>query len=256
MELSLKKFGSKALAVVKKLAPTRLVDALKKESKVSHLLHADVEGTLKRMVEKDPGLAKSLAQAYGFAVFPSVGKAAVALGCAYGLGEVYKHGRLTVYGAVVQLTIGVQVGGQTYSELVLFRDEQTLKRFKEGKVGFAANASVVIVKAGAAATNDYKGGMQVFVSSEGGLMLELAIGGQKLVYRPAGLTRGKSVQLPEVLEEQHADEQEEPHAEEQEPGAAAAEGDGRTPGRLFDGTDESLQGWKLVGSGDTDRSGA
>jgi lipid-binding SYLF domain-containing protein len=247
MELSLRNIRSKALSTVKKLSPARMVDALKKESEVSHLLHAEVAGTLKRMTEKDPGLAKALEQAYGFAVFPSVGKAAIALGCAYGLGEVFKHGKLVGYAGIVQLTIGVQVGGQTFSELVLFQDEQTLKRFKESKVGFAANASAVLVKAGAATTNHYKGGMQIFVDSEGGLMLELAIGGQKLIYRPAGLTRGKAIELPEEPGARPAEPGEPGAAEHHEPGAG---------GRLFDGTDESLEAWKLVGSGDIDRTDA
>lgn len=276
MELSLQKMRSSAVSTLKKLSPARLANALNKESEVSRQLHAEVGATLKRMVEKDPGLAKAIRQAYGFAVFPSVGKAGLALGCSYGLGEVFKKDKLIGYGAIVQITLGVQVGGQTFSELVLFHDEGTLDLFKHSKAGFAANASTVIVKAGAAATNKYKSGMQVFVDSEGGLMLELAIGVQKLIFRPAALTRGKSAEVPEAPEAQPA-EQQEPGAAAA-PEAAAAEGErpegqaaapeaatpeGERPegraaapaqeepqGRLFDGTDESMHNWKLVGSGD------
>jgi lipid-binding SYLF domain-containing protein len=264
MELSLEKVKSSAAAALKKLSPAKLANALNKESEVSHLLHAEVGATLKRMVEKDPGLAKALQQAYGFVVFPSVGKAGLALGCSYGLGEVFKKDKLVGYGAIVQLTLGVQVGGQTFSELVLFQDENTLNTFKQSKVGFAANASTVIVKAGAAATNSYKGGMQVFVDAEGGLMLELAIGIQKLIFRPAALTRGKSAELPETPEAQ-PEEQHQPGAAaapettsgegEHQEGEATAPAEAQTrpdqpPGRLFDGTEESMHSWKLVGSGD------
>jgi lipid-binding SYLF domain-containing protein len=275
MELSLKKVRSAAVSTLKKLSPAKLANALNKESEVSRRLHAEVGATLRWMLERDPGLAQTIQQAYGFAVFPSVGRAAVALGCSYGLGEVFKHGKLIGYAALVQLTVGVQVGGQTFSELVLFQDENALDRFKQSKVGFAANASTVIVKAGAAATNDYKSGMQVFVASEGGLMLELAIGAQKLVFRPAALTRGKSADLPEMPEAQ-PEEQQEPAAvaapETPAPEAAApqtpaapeaAEASGarpeesqappakeHAPGRLFDGTDESAHQWKLVGAGE------
>lgn len=97
------------------------------------------------------------------------------------------------YAAVTQLTIGLQLGGQTFSQLILFQDKEALKRLKEGKIGFAANASAVIVKGGAAATNNYKQGMQIYVHTEGGLAAEAAIGGQKLIYKPAVLTRGKTV---------------------------------------------------------------
>ena len=65
--------------------------------------------------------------------------------------------------------------------------------FEQGKsIGFAANASAVIVKGGAAATNNYKQGLQIYVHTEGGLAAEAAIGGQKLIYKPAALTRRKT----------------------------------------------------------------
>jgi len=271
MELNLKKIRSSAISTLKKLSPARVADALNKEAEVSRLLHAEVGATLKRMVEKDPGLANAIRQAYGFAVFPSAGKAALALGCSYGLGEVFTQGKLVGYGALVQLTLGVQVGGQTFSELVLLQDDKALEQLKQNKVGFAANASAVIVKAGTAATNKYKGGMQVFVDPEAGLMLELAIGAQKLVFRPAGLTRGAPAELPEAQEAQPENQQESgaaaspetgrdegaqaehqaEHQEAEEPAHQAEEpAQEHEPGRIFDGTDESMQRWKLVGSAD------
>lgn len=173
---------------------------LKKEAQINEQLHVDVVATLQRMKAKDPSLAKKLEEAYGYAVYPAVGKASLVLGCAYGKGEVFRRGKLDGYAGVVQLTLGVQVGGQTYSQLVLFHDEGALKRFRAGKLGFAANISTVIIKAGAAATNNYKQGMQIFVDSEGGLALEAAIGAQKLVYRRAGLTRGKPADRDPALE--------------------------------------------------------
>lgn len=173
---------------------------LKKEAQINEQLHADVVATLKRMKAKDPSLAKKLDEAYGYAVYPAVGKASLVLGCAYGKGEVFRRGKLDGYAGVVQLTLGVQVGGQTYSQLVLFHDEEALKRFRAGKLGFAANISTVLIKAGAAATNNYKQGMQIFVDSEGGLALEAAIGAQKLVYRRAGLMRGKPADRDPALE--------------------------------------------------------
>lgn len=165
---------------------------VKKEMETSERLHAEVHATLERMKAKDPSLEKAIDEAYAYAVFPAVGKASLVLGGAYGKGEVYRKSKLEGYAAITQLTIGLQLGGQTFSELILFEDEDALERLKEGKIGFAANASAVIVKGGAAATNNYKQGLQIYVHTEGGLAAEAAIGGQKLIYKPAALTRRKT----------------------------------------------------------------
>lgn len=167
---------------------------LKKEAEANERLHAETKATLERMKAKDPSLAKAVDEAYAYAVFPAVGKASLVLGGTYGKGEVFRDGELVGYAAITQLTIGLQLGGQTFSELILFEDEDALERLKEGKIGFAANASAVIVKGGAAATNNYKQGMQIYVHTEGGLAAEAALGGQKLIYKPAALMRGKSVE--------------------------------------------------------------
>jgi lipid-binding SYLF domain-containing protein len=159
------------------------VVGLEKEAKLAPVLGDEVEAALARLTLHDPSLAGKVEKAYGYAVFPLVSKANAALGVAFGRGEVFEQGKLIGYTGIVQLTLGVQVGGDTYDELIVFENEGALKRFKSGKVAFAANASAAIVKAGAAATNNYSGGTAVFVHPEGGLMLELAIGGQKFVFR-------------------------------------------------------------------------
>jgi lipid-binding SYLF domain-containing protein len=221
----------KLAAALNKLSPVKLTSGLKKEAEVSKQLHADALATLKRMKERDPGLAKALDQAYGYAVLPAVGKATLVLGGTYGKGEVFRQGELVGYCGLGQFTLGVQVGGQTFSELVLIQNKETFDRFKHAGMGFAANASAVIVKAGAAATNNYKGGLQVYVNPEGGLMLELGIGLQKLVFRPAALTRGKradeELELPAWLGEvQGAAEEEAQEAEGGEAEARAVEEEG------------------------------
>jgi lipid-binding SYLF domain-containing protein len=166
---------------------TSMLSGLAKESTLAPLLGEAVKAALGRMREKDPGLGEAIEKAYGYAVFPSVGKATAVLGGAYGRGEVFEHGKLIGYAAIVQMTIGVQLGGDTFDELILFENSAALDRFKSGKIAFAANASVAILKAGAATTSDYAGGTRVFLNSEGGLILETALGGQKFVFRPKAL---------------------------------------------------------------------
>src|SRR5687768_1319591 len=146
-------------------------------------IREEVKATLKRLKAKDPGLRELLKDAYGYAVFPSVGKAALVVGGAYGRGAVFEQGKLIGFATIGQTTLGVQVGGDTFSEIVVFEDEQALERFKEGRLKFAANASAVLVKAGAQATNNYEKGVQTLAYSRGGMMLEAAIGGQKFKFK-------------------------------------------------------------------------
>jgi lipid-binding SYLF domain-containing protein len=165
------------------------VSGLKQESEVLKTLHEGVQATIERLQRQDPGLKQLLEDAYAYAVFPSIGKAGVVIGGAYGKGEVFEKGQLIGYAAIVQLTLGVQVGGETFNQIIAFENEQALARFKAGKIRFAANASAVLVKAGAAASARYDKGVQVFVDAEGGMLLELAVGGQKFIFKPAVLGR-------------------------------------------------------------------
>jgi lipid-binding SYLF domain-containing protein len=158
---------------------TSALSGLQKEQSVIRSLHEQVQATLERLFKQDPGLKGLIDRAHAYAVFPSVGKAAAVLGGAYGKGEVFRGDDLIGYAAVAQLTIGVQLGGDTFDELVVFDSKETLDRFKRGKTAFAANAAAVLVKAGAAASANFESGAAVFVYSEGGMMLEAAIGGQR-----------------------------------------------------------------------------
>jgi lipid-binding SYLF domain-containing protein len=178
--------------VGKALAP---LAKLEQEQEVSRTLHPEARAALASMLDKDETLRERLERAAGYAIFPSVGKASAVLGATYGRGEVFERGRLIGYAALIQLTIGVQAGGDTFSELVIFDKPEALERFKESKVAFAANAAAVIVKAGGAVTRDSPPGADVYVMTDGGLLLEMALGGQKFVYRKAALTRGKTMEL-------------------------------------------------------------
>jgi lipid-binding SYLF domain-containing protein len=172
---------------------SKFLTVAQKEVATIEELHGEVRATLDRMEAKDPGLKNLLRHAHAYAVFPSVGKATAVIGGAFGKGEVIRGGRVVGYAALGQLTLGVQLGGQTFSEVIAFQDAAAFDRFKQGRYAFAANASAVMVKAGAASSANYQRGVMVFVASEGGMMLELAIGGQKFWFRPAVLGRAKTV---------------------------------------------------------------
>jgi lipid-binding SYLF domain-containing protein len=121
-------------------------------------------------------------QAYGYAVYPTIGKGAIGIGGASGKGVVYQGGTPVAGSRMTQVTIGFQLGGQTYSEIVFFENKDAFDRFAAEKLEFSAQASAVAATAGAAATADYEGGVAVFTMAKGGLMYEASIGGQNFSY--------------------------------------------------------------------------
>lgn len=133
---------------------------------------------------KDPKLEAFFSKAYGYAVFPTVGKAAIGIGGAHGSGVVFQGGAAIGSASLTQITIGFQLGGQAYSEIVFFKDAKTLNEFKKSKLAFDAQLSAVAVTAGAAANVDYSNGVAVFTMTKGGLMYEASVGGQKFSFTP------------------------------------------------------------------------
>ena len=129
-------------------------------------------------------MSKFFTEAAGYGVFPTVGKGAIGVGGAYGRGELYAGGQLAGYCTLTQASIGLALGGQTYTELIFFENAAALNRFKSGNFTFAAQASAVALKSGASANAKYADGVAVFTMGEAGLMYEASIGGQKFTYEP------------------------------------------------------------------------
>jgi len=147
-------------------------------------LKSEASASLTHFKNKDPGLESMMSSAYGYAIFPSVGKGGLGVGGSYGRGEVYEQGRFIGYADITQVTVGLQIGGQEFAELILFEDAKAMERFKYGKVKFSANASAVAIKSGAAATARYSDGVIIFSDPKGGLMAEASVGGQEFSFKP------------------------------------------------------------------------
>jgi lipid-binding SYLF domain-containing protein len=147
-------------------------------------LRAEVDATIDRFKRTDPSMAEMFNSAAGYAVFPTVGKGAVGVGGAHGRGIVFEGGSQIGFCDLTQATIGFQLGGQAYSELIFFQTRSALESFKQGTLAFSAQASAVAASAGAAATADYEGGVAVFTMAKGGLMYEASIGGQNFRFEP------------------------------------------------------------------------
>jgi lipid-binding SYLF domain-containing protein len=147
---------------------------------------------------------KYFGSSYGYAVFPTIGKGGFVVGAAHGSGRVYRQGKYVGDTSMTQITVGAQLGGQAYSEMIFFQDKRALDAFTSGNFEFSAQATAVAITAGASAqggttgpsagasgtrnhattAGKYYKGMAVFTVAKGGLMYEASIGGQKFGYKP------------------------------------------------------------------------
>ncbi len=153
-----------------------------------------------RKMFEGAGLTDLFTSAFGYALFPTIGKAGFVIGGAYGKGRVYMGGEYYGDTAMTQATIGFQLGGSGFSQVVFFQDKRAFSEFVTGSFEFSADASAVALTAAVEASastggssssasggknnasigrNGYNKGMATFTITKGGLMYEASVGGQK-----------------------------------------------------------------------------
>ena len=140
--------------------------------------------SLSRAQTEDPKFTNLLNSSAAYAVFPTITKGAAGVGGAYGKGVLYENGQVVGYCDMTQATVGAQLGGQDYTEIVVFKTPEAVDNFKKGHVKFDAQASAVALKHGGSENAKVNNGVAVFTFDEKGLMAEAAIGGQKFDYQP------------------------------------------------------------------------
>ena len=167
--------------------------------------HADKFTDTVNVFKKSEAVQPFFKNAYGYAVFPTIGKAGIVIGGSYGTGKVYQGGKVTGEVSLIKGSIGWQWGGQAFSQMIFFEDKRSYGEFTSGEFEFDATASAVAITAGAQAKAGTEGtsagasagpatgkqakagyhkGMVVFTHTKGGLMYEAAIGGQKFNFKP------------------------------------------------------------------------
>ena len=142
----------------------------------------DVAEVIQKFEEGDPGIQAWFREAYGYAVFPSVGKGGIGIGGAHGKGLVYEQRQLVGKTTLTEVTIGFQLGGQAFSEVIFFKDKTAFDDFTRENFEFGAQVSAVALTAGVSADLAYNGGVAVVTATKGGLMYEASVGGQKFSY--------------------------------------------------------------------------
>ena len=142
------------------------------------------------MAAGDKAVPQSIMEkAAGIAVFPSLLKGGFVVGGQRGHGVLSVRNKkdgtwsapafLTITGG----SIGAQIGGQSFGEVVFFETESAMADFKGGKFALAAQASAVALASGAGAAAKYDNGVAIFIVNPKGLMLEASVGGQQFGYQ-------------------------------------------------------------------------
>jgi len=156
------------------------------------------------MFKANSTVAPYFKSAYGYAVFPTIAKGGLGIGASHGNGQVYVGGKVTGFTSATSISIGFQLGGQAFSQIIFFKNQGSFEAFTTGNFEFDAQASAVAITASAQAStgskgsgasagaggtagnqasSDYRKGMLVFTIAKGGLMYEASIGGLKFSYK-------------------------------------------------------------------------
>ena len=143
---------------------------------------ADSKEAKAEFIRVDGQMNSLFANAYGYVIFPNVGKGGVGIGGAGGNGIVFRGDAIVGKAKLTQISIGFQWGGQVYREVIFFESKEVFDRFKQDKIEFSGQASAVAATTGASANVKYANGVMIFTQVKGGLMYEASIGGQKFKY--------------------------------------------------------------------------
>jgi len=152
------------------------------------ILQKDAGLTVDKFKAADPDMQKFFTNSAAYAVFPSITKGGWFVGGAHGQGIIYEKGpngpTMAGYVDTTHASIGLQFGGQTFSEIVFLETPETVNNFKNGKIKLSASVSAVAAKAGASKAVDYADNVAIFTLGEAGLMVEGAVGAQKFGFKP------------------------------------------------------------------------
>ena len=150
-----------------------------------------------------PKSGKYFEKAYGYAIFPDVGKAGFIVGGEHGDGKVYQKGKFVGTASMTSVSVGAQAGAKEYAEIIFFHKKADFEKFRGGEFQLAGNmeATLVTMNASASAGTEtssaeasttrnnaatgggYNNGVAVFVVARGGLMAGVAVAGQKIKYK-------------------------------------------------------------------------
>ena len=142
-----------------------------------------VDTALERFNNDIKGGKEFLKTSKGVLVFPSVIKAGIGIGGEYGEGALRINGKTVDYYSTAAASIGFQLGAQSKTVIVVFMQEDALKKFRASS-GWEAgvDGSVALIELGAGGsidTTNIKSPIVGFVFGNKGLMYNLTLEGSK-----------------------------------------------------------------------------
>ncbi len=138
--------------------------------------------TIKQFLIEDPSLQNFFDESYGYVVMPTIGKGGFIFGGAHGDGILYKSGKPVGHTEMKQVTVGAQVGGKSFSEIIFFKTEAEFNVFTTGRYEVTAQVSAVAITTGTASNLAYSEGVAIVTLDKKGLMAEAVVGGQKFTF--------------------------------------------------------------------------
>jgi lipid-binding SYLF domain-containing protein len=147
-------------------------------------LEQQAQQTLRDMTAKDPSLKNVLNRSVAYAVFPNVGKGGLVIGGGYGDGILYVNGHPNGVVSLKQASVGAQVGGESFAELLVLKDMNEVRRLQSGSYSLGAHVDAVALTSGAAAGSNLTHPVSVFVMPRGGLMVDISVAGQRIDFQP------------------------------------------------------------------------
>ncbi len=142
-----------------------------------------VDAALKRFRAEVDGAEEFMNAAKGVLVFPSVLKGGFVFGAEWGEGALRVGGVTVDYYNTVAGSFGLQLGAQAKTVIIIFMEQDALKKFRDSK-GWEAgvDGSVALVELGAGEsldTTNIRDPIVGFVFGNKGLMFNLTLEGSK-----------------------------------------------------------------------------
>jgi len=160
-----------------------LPHSIQAQDKDDEKLLSESDKAKTEFIKTDPSMAALFESSYGYVIFPKIGKGGFIVGGSGGDGILYEKGKAIGEVKTGQVTVGAQIGGQAYREVIFFETQDALGRMKASKMEFSSQLSAVAVKSGVSKNAKYTDGVAVFTQDLGGLMAEATVGGQKFKYK-------------------------------------------------------------------------
>jgi lipid-binding SYLF domain-containing protein len=147
-------------------------------------IDAGVEAARDKCAAQVAGCETAAESAKGMLVFPKVTKGAIGIGGSYGEGALIVDDKPAGYYSTAAASIGLQLGAETYSQIIMFTTPEALASFQNSsgwEVG--ANAKVTMIDQGKAAdirSVIAQSPVVAFVFGQQGLMGDLSVEGAKI----------------------------------------------------------------------------